>query len=120
MALARHGIQKIALVDVNEAGLQTTTDLIREEHTDKTEVLIIVADVSDETSVAQAVRTAVKNFGRIDIALNIAGIPGPLKPSTDVSLEEFRKVIDVNMTGMWLCQREELRQMLLQEAVQVR
>ncbi|KAF4950237.1 hypothetical protein FGADI_8325 [Fusarium gaditjirri] len=120
VAFARHGIQKLALIDLNSTGMQITEELIRKAVGDQTELLSIEADISDEASVIGAMKSAAKKFGRIDIAINNAGVGGPIKPSTETSLEEYRKVIDINTIGLWLCQREELKQMLSQDPIQVR
>lgn len=77
-------------------------------------------DVSDEGPVVQAIQNVVARFKRIDIAFNNAGIGGPVKLSTDVSAEKYRRTIDINMTGLWLSQREEIKQMLSQEPVEIR
>jgi len=62
----------------------------------------IEADVTDEDSVRDYVRTAVDIFGRIDIFFNNAGIEGPVHPIGDYPLETFRKVVDVNLIGVFL------------------
>ena len=49
--------------------------------------------------------------GQIDIAANCAGVNGQYGPITDLSLAEWQRVIDVNLTGTFLCLREELRRM---------
>lgn len=64
-----------------------------------------VCDVTIEKSVHEAVKYTMEAFGRIDILINSAGINirGPIE---DLSLEEFRKVQEVNVTGTWLACRE--------------
>ena len=64
--------------------------------------LSIVADVSREDDVASYVRQAVDAAGRIDIFFNNAGIEGPVHPIGDYPLEAFRKVVDVNLIGVFL------------------
>ena len=56
-----------------------------------------------------------KEFGRIDYALNNAGIGGSLKTTDQIDIEDFQRVLAVNTTGVWLCQRAQIRQMLKQE-----
>ncbi|MFD2677799.1 SDR family NAD(P)-dependent oxidoreductase [Camelimonas lactis] len=60
------------------------------------------ADVTDEAAVAAMVAATTAEFGRIDIFFNNAGIEGPVKPVDGLSLAEFRKVIDVNVIGVFL------------------
>lgn len=80
-----------------------------------TQVLSIELDVASEMSVEKAVRKTVEAFGRIDIAINNAGIAGPRGLSPDVTFAEWKKLMDVNLHGLWLCCRAEIKQMLLQE-----
>lgn len=58
---------------------------------------------------------AVKKFGRIDYAFNNAGIGGALNTSDKVERDDFERVLSVNTTGVWLCARAQIRQMLKQE-----
>ncbi len=60
------------------------------------------ANVTDEAAVAAMVAATTAEFGRIDIFFNNAGIEGPVKPVDALSLAEFRKVIDVNVIGVFL------------------
>lgn len=71
-------------------------------------------DVSSEESVEAFFSEAVKVFGRLDYACNVAGvlIPGS---SPDYSVTNFDKQFAINTRGMWLCQRAEIVQMLKQE-----
>ena len=71
----------------------------------------VQTDVTDEADVRAMVRLAVDEFGRIDLLVANAGIliSGP---STDMPVENWRKVIDVNLTGYFLCAREVAKQMI--------
>jgi len=62
-------------------------------------------DVADDASVAAATRATLDAWGRIDGLVNGAGITGPVKPSVDYSAEEWRAVVDVCLTGTFLCCR---------------
>lgn len=66
------------------------------------ETLTIEADVTQEAEVAEYVRAAVDKFGAIDAFYNNAGIEGDVKPIQDYSLESFRRVLDVNVVGVFL------------------
>jgi len=66
------------------------------------QALAVTADVTDETEVTDYVRAAVDRFGTIDVFYNNAGVEGEVKPITEYSLEAFRRVIDVNVIGVFL------------------
>ena len=66
--------------------------------------LIVESDVTDEAGVADAVRTIVGALGKVDILFNNAGITSP-KTLADLRLDEWRQVIDTNLTGAYLCAR---------------
>lgn len=69
-------------------------------------------DVSDEDSVRHMVDAATKHFGRLDGAFNNAGINCAMKTLHELELSEFRRVLDVNLTGLFLCMKYEITQML--------
>src|SRR5262249_5928507 len=71
-----------------------------------------VADVTDDASVQAAARATVDRFGAIDILVNNAGIAGGSKPSWEYTPEEWRQVVDVDLTGVFLCCRAVVPRML--------
>src|SRR3979409_513883 len=74
----------------------------------------VSADVTREDEVAEYVRAAVDKFGSIDVFYNNAGIEGDIKPITEYSLESFRRVLDVNVVGVFLGMKHVLPVMLKQ------
>jgi 3-oxoacyl-[acyl-carrier protein] reductase len=64
--------------------------------------LAVVADIADETSVAQAVATAHEHFGHLDILVNNAGIGHRPQPAENVQPEEFDRIVGVNIRGIYL------------------
>ena len=69
-------------------------------------------DVTDPEASERAVAHAVETFGGLHIAANIAGIGGPLISSEEYPIADWRKVIDVNLSGVYYSMRAELRHML--------
>lgn len=69
---------------------------------DADRLLVIAADVTDEAAFGAAVQATVDRFGTIDIFFNNAGIEGTVAPIPDFPTEDFRKVMDVNVTGIFL------------------
>jgi NAD(P)-dependent dehydrogenase (short-subunit alcohol dehydrogenase family) len=78
------------------------------------QALAVTADVTDEDEVAGYVRAAVDRFGAIDVFYNNAGIEGDVAPITRYSLEAFRRVLDVNVVGVFLGLKHVLPVMLKQ------
>lgn len=113
-ALARHGVKQFAICDIRPEVLNTTSIELKNQHKD-IEVLNLETDTSKEDSVQSAIDQTVKKFGRLDIAINNAGIGGNSAQTEDQTLSEWQRVMDVNVNGVWLCQRAEIRQMLKQE-----
>lgn len=108
LAFAREGAA-VAVLDRDESGLAETVHLI--EKADG-RCLRICADVSDAQQVAGAFETAIKAFGGIDFAFNNAGISQRAAATIDVGLQEWESVLRVNVTGVWLCMREQIRHMV--------
>jgi NAD(P)-dependent dehydrogenase (short-subunit alcohol dehydrogenase family) len=107
--LAERGARIVA-VDRKAPELQTVT----EDLPASAQALAIAADVTREDEVAEYVRTAVDRFGTIDVFYNNAGIEGDIAPITKYPLEAFRKVIDVNVVGVFLGLKHVLPVMLRQ------
>lgn len=78
-------------------------------------MLATAADVTSESSVKSAIDQTVARFGRIDIAVNNAGISGPRGDIVEISFEDWTSAINTNLHGVWLCLKEEIKQMLKQE-----
>jgi NAD(P)-dependent dehydrogenase (short-subunit alcohol dehydrogenase family) len=77
--------------------------------------LPMAADVTDSQSV-QALFAATKSkFGRLDLLFNNAGTSAPAIPLEDLSFDQWKKVVDVNLTGVFLCTQEAFRIMKSQE-----
>ena len=74
-------------------------------------VVPVQVDVSQEEQVINMMKTAIEKFGSMEILVNNAGTAS-LSPSVDMNLEEWKKVIDVNLTGVFLCARTAAREMI--------
>jgi len=74
-------------------------------------IIPVQTDVTKEEDVDRMVRTAMENFGRVDILVNNAGA-ATVSPSIEMSLEEWNRVINVNLTGVFLCARAAAKEMM--------
>ena len=108
--LAERGARIVA-IDRHEDGLHAAI----KDLPASAEALPIPADVREEDEVAGYVRAALDRFGAIDVFYNNAGIEGDIKPITDYSLEMFRRVLDVNVVGVFLGLKHVLPVMLKQD-----
>lgn len=107
VAYAREGA-RVAILDWNDAAL---ADAAAELAEIGRPVLTARVDVSDSTAVDSAHARVIEAFGGIDIGFNNAGIITPSKAIEDTSEDDWNKVIAVNLTGVWLCMRAQVRHM---------
>lgn len=103
------GGAKVAVVDMNEELGEQVVNSIK---TSGGEAVFLRVDVSDAAAVAKMVDDTVAAFGRLDIAVNNAGVGGKSNPTGDYSIEGWLKVIDVNLNGVFYCLRDEIQAML--------
>ncbi|MCX5497950.1 glucose 1-dehydrogenase [Streptomyces sp. NBC_00053] len=101
----------VGLADINQnAVTQAAKELTDAGH----QALSLVCDVSDEAQVAAAVDRTVETFGRLDMAYNNAGIMPPPTDAADESAEQFDRVQNINLRGIWASMKHELRHMRTQ------
>jgi NAD(P)-dependent dehydrogenase (short-subunit alcohol dehydrogenase family) len=102
---------RVVVAGRREVEGKETVELIRAAGGDG---LFAKADVSKASEVEMLVQKTVDNFGRLDVAFNNAGIEGIWVPITEQSEEDWDRTIDINLKGVWLCLKYEIRQMLKQ------
>src|SRR4030081_2951365 len=107
--LAERGARIVA-IDRKQHDLQTAI----KDLPASAEAFAMTADVTDEDEVAAFVRAAIDKFGTIDVFYNNAGIEGDIVPITKYSLETFRRVLDVNVVGIFLGMKHVVPAMLKQ------
>jgi NAD(P)-dependent dehydrogenase (short-subunit alcohol dehydrogenase family) len=100
----------VVVADVDESSARETARQIGAD----TRTSAMHTDVSDPASVEGMVAATVERFGALDWACNIAGVSNEQKPFIDHTLAEWQRVIDVDLTGVFLCMQQELRQMVTQ------
>lgn len=76
--------------------------------------LVVPTDVAQEICVEALFGAAQKQFGRVDVLFNNAGVGAPAIPLEDLTLQQWQSVVDVNLTGMFLCLRQAFRVMKAQ------
>lgn len=110
---AREGA-RVAVVDMNEAGAKETVASIEAAGG---EAISIRTDVSDEASVEEMIATTVARFGRIDAAMNNAGVTSQHFKFHEMPRVEWERMLAVNLTGVFLCMKHEIAQMLTQDVL---
>jgi len=78
---------------------------------DRTRALAVPTDVTDPDSVAALFAATTAAFGRVDLLFNNAGVSAPGVPLEDLTFAQWRTVVDVNLTGVFLCTQEAFRVM---------
>ncbi|MEH2079117.1 MAG: SDR family oxidoreductase [Nostoc sp.] len=102
---------KVVFSGRRDAEGEKTTKLIRETGA---ECLYVHSDASNEADIKALVQKTVATYGRLDCAFNNAGIESPGKPLHEQSIEDFDKLMAINVRGLFLCMKYEIEQMLSQ------
>jgi NAD(P)-dependent dehydrogenase (short-subunit alcohol dehydrogenase family) len=110
-AFAREGALVI-VTDLDEDGARETRQLIQQEGG---QAWSLRCDVSDAADVRATFAAILTEFKRLDCAFNNAGTEGEFNPLLEASDENFDRVIAVDLKGVWLCMKEEIRIMCKQK-----
>jgi len=102
---------KVVVAGRREPEGEQTVELVRAAGGDG---LFVKTDVAKASAVETLVQKAVERFGRLDVAFNNAGIEGVWVPIARQSEEDWDRTININLKGVWLCLKYEIRQMLKQ------
>ena len=117
------GIGKTTAIAFGNAGAKVVLSGRREQEGEKTadlirraggECLFVRSDVSSEAEVKALIQKTVEQYGRLDCAFNNAGIDPLQKPLHEQSVEDFDKLMGINVRGVFLCMKSEIQQMLTQ------
>lgn len=112
LQLAKEGA-KLVLVDLNQAGLDETNAMVK-ELAPAAETLIVTSNVANEKEVEKFVTKAVDTFGKIDGFFNNAGVEGKQNLTEDYGIEEFQKVVSINLNGVFYGMKHVLKVMKAQ------
>ena len=109
LAFGREG-GKVVVADVNLENAEKTVEILRGSNV---EAIALKVDISKREDVENMVKTTVSTFGRLDCAVNCAGIAGPVSlPLHEYPDEFWHQQININLTGTWYCMKFQLTQML--------
>jgi NAD(P)-dependent dehydrogenase (short-subunit alcohol dehydrogenase family) len=110
LAFAREGAS-VVIADISEQGNQETARMVEESGG---RVLAVRCDVSRAEDVKAALDKAVATFGRLDFAFNNAGVEQPIMPAADLREEEWDRIVDIDLRGVFLYMKHEIPLMLKQ------
>lgn len=110
LAFAREGA-RVVVSDMDVEGGNETVEQIVALNGDAT---FVRTDISVSAEVQHLVQQTIDRYGRLDYACNNAGIGGEAALTADYSEEGWDKVISINLTGVWLCMKYEIKEMLKQ------
>ena len=108
LLLARQGV-KVVISGRREALGQA---VVREIKAEGFEAAFVIGDVNSEASVRQQIEFAVNKYGRLDLAVNNAGIANETKTIGDSDPAKFQAMVQTNVIGLYLCMKWEIEQML--------
>ena len=106
-AFAKSGAA-VVLADINLAAVeQAAKDLVADGY----KAIAVHCDTSDEMQIKAMVEKAVETFGSLDAAYNNAGVNSPMTDAADLPSEEYDRILNIDLRGVWLCMKYELQQM---------
>ena len=117
---AGSGIGRQVAIALCEAGYSVVLAGRREEPLEETaalagesgsRTLVVPTDVSEPSSVSALFDRTKEEFGRLDVLFNNAGVNVPAVPMEDLSIEQWKSVVDINLTGVFLCARQAIKLM---------
>jgi NAD(P)-dependent dehydrogenase (short-subunit alcohol dehydrogenase family) len=118
---AGSGIGRAVAIGLVGAGYRVAIAGRRQEPLEETAaaaggaVLVVPTDVTDEQAVAAMVDRTVAHYGRLDVLFNNAGTTAPPMPTDELPVAAWRRVIDTNLTGVFLCAQAAFRAMKAQD-----
>lgn len=102
---------KVVVVDIDEENGKSVVEQIKQ---DGGQAIFLNVDVSDHAAVEKMVKDTVEAFGRLDCAVNNAGIGGAQADTGEYEIEDWLQVIEINLNGVFYCMRYQIPQMLKQ------
>ena len=110
VAFAAEGA-RVAILDRTADSLKNTGAAVRNTGA---EVLTIACDVASPEQVEAAVKQVVERFGQLDVAFNNAGVENKATPLHEIELDEWDRILGINLRGTFVCMKHEIAQMVRQ------
>ncbi|MET0379641.1 MAG: SDR family oxidoreductase [Spongiibacteraceae bacterium] len=111
LGFAREGARVVVSTGRDFKGGEETAQMVMAQGGD---AIFVPCEITDEAAVEAMIKTAVDKYGRIDCALNNAASGHGQALTADIPTDDWRRAIDVVLTGSWLCMKHEIKQFLAQ------
>jgi len=108
-AFHMHGA-KVVIIDLHEGAARLAAEEVGGQS------LGINADVTNEDDIVQAIQVSMQRHGSIDVVINCAGIPDSFKPTVEQDVAEFRRLVDIHLTGTYIVSKTAAVRMLNQKS----
>ncbi|GJN75444.1 hypothetical protein PLIIFM63780_009350 [Purpureocillium lilacinum] len=115
ISFAAEGCRRLAILDRDAPALEETKARAEAEAPGEVEIIPLTVDVLKDEDVTAAFDQVIDKFGRIDYAVNCAGIYRTDKVSHELEPAGFDEIMGINARGLWLCSRQALKHMISQE-----
>ena len=114
--LVEEGCTRLVLCDLNQKGLEETSRELKKLE-DSVKTVHVAGDMTKEADVDRMIEEAVSAFSEIHYCINCAGVTSkPRLRTHELDAEAYDRVMNINMRGVWLCERAQLRQLMKQPA----
>lgn len=110
LAFAREGAN-VVITDLKQEGMDETVKLIGQENA-QVQTLTVIADAGKAEDHQKAVEAAMSKFGRLDMSVNNAGMGGENVPTAEVNVQNWQRVIEVNLSGVFYAMQAQIPAML--------
>ncbi len=98
--------------ELKQASKEIEDETKQNDNNNNSKIALVVGDISQEQTSKSLIEEAIKRFGRLDVLVNNAGISGTSKKISELTTDDWEKVIDINLKGAFICTRDALKHML--------
>ncbi len=98
--------------ELKQASKEIEDETKKNDNNNNSKIALVVGDISQEQTSKSLIEEAIKRFGRLDVLVNNAGISGTSKKISELTTDDWEKVIDINLKGAFICTRDALKHML--------
>ncbi len=98
--------------ELKQASKEIEDETKQNDNNNNSKIALVVGDISQEQTSKSLIEEAIKRFGRLDVLVNNAGISGTSKKISELTTDDWEKVMGINLKGAFICTRDALKHML--------